>query len=205
MHGRLKNLLIALLLALARTVAGEAPSDGEVKATFLMNIAEFVEWPKGAFAGPSAPITVGVIGEDPLDAELNKLDGKPVNGRRLEVKRFKGALEFRGDETPGKEVGELTDSRTRKLEELRCCHILLVGSSEKKLLPLIFKSVRGGSVLTVGDMGSFARQGGVIDFIKLDGKIHLEINRAVAEQAGLKISSKLLNLARVIEGGHEAE
>jgi len=200
-----KHLRVAALVILTGMVTAQTPSDGEVKANFLMNFAEFVEWPEGAFASSSAPIIVGVIGQDPLGGELDKLSGRMVNGRKLEIRRFKGALEFRGQETPGRRQDDLADRRNKKLLELKSCHILFVGSSEKKYLPLILKPLQGDPVLTVGDMGSFAHQGGIINFIKLENKVHLEINLEAAELARLKISSKLLNLAKVINGKREAE
>ena len=193
------------LAALTSSVPAQAPSDREARANFLMNFAEFVEWPEGAFGSASAPIIVGVIGEDPFGAVLDKMRDKMVNGRKLEIKRFKGALEFRSEETPGRRQSDVMDRRNKKLQELKTCHILFVGASEKRFLPSILKPLQTSCVLTVGDMASFAHQGGVINFVKRDNKLHLEINLEAAEHARLKISSKLLNLATVIKGKREAE
>lgn len=201
----LKFLAFFGLAALTGTVTAQAPSDREAKANFLMNFPEFVEWPEGAFASASAPIIVGVIGEDPFGAALDKMRDKMVNGRKLEIKRFKGALEFRGEETPGRRQDDVMDRRNKKLQELKSCHILFVSSSEKQFLRSILKPLQNSRVLTVGDMASFAHQGGIINFVKVENKVHLEINLDSAEQARLKISSKLLNLATVIKGKREAE
>jgi len=200
-----KLLVVGAIVALAGTVKAQTPSDREVKAGFLMNFAEFVEWPEGAFASPSSSIVVGVIGEDRLGAELDKLRDRMVNGRKLEIRRFKGALEFRGEETPGRRRDDLADRRNKKLQELKSCHILFVASSEKKSVPSILKPLQSDCVLTVGDMPEFAHQGGVINFVSLENKVRLEINLDAAERARLKISSKLLNLAKVIKGKGEAE
>jgi hypothetical protein len=200
-----KSLAIAVLVAVASTGIAQTPSDKEVKANFLMNFAEFIEWPEGAFASPSAPIVVGVVGEDPFGAELDKLRDKMVNGRKLEIKRFKGGLEFRGEVTPGRRQDELIARRAKKMQELKECHILFLSSSEKKSLPALLKPLQSECVLTVGDTESFAHQGGIINFIKVQDKVHLEINLGAAERARLKISSKLLNLAKVIKGEREAE
>ncbi len=198
-------LKLLALFVFAALVTAQAPSDREAKANFLMNFAEFVEWPEGAFASPTAPIIVGVIGADPFGVALDKMRDKMVNGRKLEIRRFKGALEFRGEETPGRRQDDIMDRRNKKLQELKSCHILFVGSSEKRSLFSILKPLQSSCVLTVGDMDSFAHLGGIINFVKLENKVHLEINLAAAELARLKISSKLLNLATVIKGKREAE
>jgi uncharacterized protein DUF4154 len=201
----LKLLPLFVFAALTGMATAQGSSDREAKANFLMNFAEFVEWPEGAFASASAPIIVGVIGEDPFGAALDKMRDKMVNGRKLEIKRFKGSLEFRGEETPGRRQADIIDRRNKKLQELKSCHILFVGSSEKRFLPSILKPLQNSCVLTVGDMDSFARLGGIINFVNLENKVHLEINLEAAERARLKISSKLLNLATVIKGKREAE
>ena len=145
------------------------------------------------------------MGKDPFGAELNKLQGKTVNGRKLEIKRFKGALEFRGEETPGRRQDNLAVKQARKLAELRSCHILFISSSEKNYLPLILKPLKGASVLTVSETEAFVGAGGIINFLDNGNSLQLEINLDSAEQARLKISSKLLSLAKVIKIEHPDE
>lgn len=188
----------ALLLALACPLSADEGSQRETKASFLMNFAEFVEWPAGAFADGQAPIVLGVMGDVPFGGEIEKIQGQTVNGRKIEIKWFKGALEFRGQETPGRRQEELNARRARKLRELRSCHILFISASEKDYLPLILKPLQGSCVLTVGETELFARRGGIINFFNASGRIQIEINLNAAERAQLKISSKLLNLAKVI-------
>jgi len=87
--------------------------------------------------------------------------------------------------------------RTTDLQQARNCHILFVafsGASVKSIL----EGLRGASVLTVGDCQGFAQQGGMINFALVDGRIQFEVNRHSAEQAGLKISSKLLSVAKFV-------
>src|SRR5438046_7588403 len=139
----LTSLALGALL-LQMSVSGAAPrSKYETKAGYLLNFAEFIEWPAGSFSHAKSPIILGVVGKDPFGAELDKLQGKTVNGRTLEIKRFKGALEFRGEETPGRRQDNLAVKQARKLAELRSCHILFISSSEKNYLPLILKPLKG--------------------------------------------------------------
>ncbi len=176
--------VLALILVAAVAVSGSVPQAGaqsdppteyQIKAAFLYNFAKFVEWPADAFPDPHAPIVVGIVGEDPFGSVLDKIVlGKSVNGRELLIKRFK----------PG--------------PDLRNCHILFISSSEKKHLAPILESLQGSSVLTVGETDRFVQSGGVVNFILEENKVRFEINSDAAGRARLKISSKLLALARIV-------
>lgn len=150
-------------------------SEYAVKAAFLYNFAKFVEWPPGAFGHNGAPLIVGVVGDDPFGSALDQtIQGKSVNGRQLTVRRFSGG------------------------QDLRECHILFISSSERKRLSQILDSIRGAGVLTISEMDQFNQQGGIINFILERGKVRFEINTGAAESARLKLSSKLLALARSV-------
>jgi hypothetical protein len=165
-------LLGTMFLLCARANAQEA-SEYQVKAAFLYNFAKFVEWPAGT--GVDAPLVIGVLGKDPFGSQIDRaVEGKTVNGRRLMIKRFSS------------------------LEAYEYCHILFVSSSEKNNLAHIIAAVRNSSVLTVSETERFAHIGGIINFVTIENRIRFEINQAAAERAGLKISSKLLSLARVV-------
>jgi len=196
--------LVALGVFLGHSPGAPATPRGEyeTKAGYLLNFIEFVEWPAGAFADAKSAVVLGVMGKDPFGAQLDKVQDKVINGRTLQIKRFKGPLEFQGEETPGRRQDGLALKRARKLAELRSCHILFISSSEKNYLPQILKSLKGASVLTVGECDVFARQGGIINFLDDGNRVQLEINLEAAQQAQLKISSKLLSLAKVIKIEH---
>ena len=170
-------LLISLLGgACGRRVAAQTANEYQVKAAFLYNFAKFIEWPTEAFS--NGHLVVGLIGDDPFGSALDQtINGKSINGRQLIIRRFKWG------------------------QNLRDCHILFIASSERKRLPQILESLRGARVLTVGELDKFCQQGGLINFILEENKVRFEINLDVAEQAGLKISSKLLALARSVKGG----
>jgi hypothetical protein len=193
--------VVFLALALGvRAAEGGFSNDREQKVRYLLNFTEYVEWPAKAFADAKAPIVIGIIGEDPFGDVLTTQAAEHRGRRRLEVRRFKGIMEFRGQETPGRRQDELVAKRKQKARALRACHVLYVSRSEDAFLPQVFKTVRKANVLTVGDRPSFARQrrGGVIGFFEGDSGLSFEINLAAAGAAELKISSKLLALAKVI-------
>ena len=148
------------------------PGEYEVKAAFLYNFAKFVEWPQGAFADADSPLIIGVLGDDPFGEVLDRtVAGKLVQGRPLRVQRWK------------------------RLVEMRNCHILFISTSEQGSMLSILDKIRPTPVLTVSDSGDFDERGGIVGFIMVDNKVRFEINNRRAQDAGLKISSRLLMLA----------
>ena len=147
---------------------------------FLFNFAKYVDWPAGAFSNSSAPIVIGVVGEDGFADEVRQIAGdRTVNDRKVVIKQ----------------IGSTAD--------LKDCQILFVRSSENGRLTEILKAVKNSAVLTVGETDRFLLQEGMINFTKKENKIHLEINLVPAHRANLKLSSKLLTVADVVLGKTE--
>lgn len=160
--------------ASSRNAQAQVLNEYEAKAAFLFNFVKFVEWPTQAFADDSSPLIIGVVGDDGSSGVIEQvIAGKTANGRRLVVKRF-------------------SNFRT-----LTYCHMVFVRSSERNRIRQTLAAA-GPGALTVGETEGFAQWGGIINFTIVDGKLRLEINQTSAERAGLKISAKLLSLARVI-------
>jgi hypothetical protein len=173
--------LIALLwLVYETTVFGAAANEYQVKAVFLYNFAQFVEWPAVAFSDPQAPLVIGVLGTDPFGSLLDEtVRGEAIGNRPLLVQRY------------------------QRLDEVGHCHILFIGRSELSRLDTIVGTLRSRGVLTVGDIDNFAQRGGMIQFTTENNKIRLRINLGAARNAHLIISSKLLRPAEVIGNGHD--
>jgi hypothetical protein len=167
--------IFLLLLSFLRSLAQEgAPTEYQVKAAFILNFAKFVEWPPQAFPDSSAPLVIGVLGDDPFGPHLvNTVRGKMLNGRAIVVRECGG-----------------------KLEIARGCHVLFVSSSENHRLAELFGGLAGAPVLTVGETGEFTQTGGAISFFLEGNKIRFEIAEQSARRAGLRIDSKLLGLAK---------
>jgi hypothetical protein len=175
--------LIALLLGVSGVLFGpghmpealaQAPREYEIKAAFIYNFIKFVEWPAQALPDTSPTITIGVLGRGPFGGALESLNGKTVKGKRLVVRQLTGT----------REIGSV--------------HVLFVSASERDSLDQIVSAARGANVLTVGEMAGFARSGGIINLTTQSNKIRFEINPEAAERAGLRISSQLLRLAKVV-------
>ena len=177
-RGSVLALIVAIVLLCSVPRAGgqsETPTEYQIKAAFLYNFAKFVEWPADAFTDPHSPIVLGIVGEDPFGSDLDGIVyAKTVNGRGFMVKRL----------APG--------------PDLRTCHILFISSSEKKRLAQILEQLKGSSVLTVGEMDRFVQSGGAVNFLLEQNRVRFEINVDAAARARLKISSKLLALARSV-------
>lgn len=169
--------MAAAALALAAAPAhSQAASEYQAKAAFLYNFTKFVDWPPRAFASPTAPINVCVLGEEYFGASLDAIQERQAQGRPLTVKRL------------------------ASIGQAGTCHILFIGASEDKQVRSLLAAVKGQPVLTVGETDRFAEMGGVINLVLEDKRIKMEVNLDAAQRHGLKISSQLLRLARVVGG-----
>jgi hypothetical protein len=171
--------IIVLVIGLAargdRAAGAAEYGEYEVKAAFLLNFARLVQWPTSAFHDPEEPILLGVLGRDPFDGALqNLVEGRKTGPRTIRVKRI------------------------ANVREITTCHIVFVSAPEPAPLAEILAAARGASVLLVGDGNDFARKGGAINFYSEAGKIRFAVNRQAAEGAGLKISSHMLRLAKLV-------
>lgn len=180
--GRALRLILLAVYALvsAETLArGQAQplSASEIKAGFLFNFTKFVEWPPDAFADRDAPIVLGIVGDNLVtDLLIETAAEKIVNGRAVIVRRFKEG------------------------QDLRMCHILFVSSSEEKPVLQILEKIKGSEILTVSETKGFAQTGGMINFFIEGNKVRLEINLDAAARARLKISAKVIAVARLVTG-----
>ena len=158
-------------LSAYRTVTPEY----QVKAAFLYNFTQFVEWPSDAFPEPGPPLVIGILGEDPFGTYLEEtIEGENVNGHPLVIQHY------------------------RIIGGIRTCHILFINQSETNKPAQGVINLKGKFILTVSDGNNFIKQGGMIRFITRDNKILIQINPEAAKQADLIISSKLLRLAEVV-------
>ena len=168
---------LANCAAPANLRAQPPPSEYQVKAAHLLNFLKFVEWPEDSFADPLAPIVIGVVGEDPFGSALPEVViGKTVQGRDLVLRKYR--------------VGE----------DLRGAHLLFISASEKKQLSQILSSLRGSSVLTVADTEGFLEAGGMIQFLNENEQVRFAINADAVNGSRLKMSAKLLRLAKAAAG-----
>jgi hypothetical protein len=170
-------VLSGFLFGSPRAFSAEAVlMEYQVKLAFLMNFAKYVDWPPVSFPESDTPITIGLYGEDKFGNMLKQAEGKAIAGRRIVIQRANA------NDT----LGEF--------------HILFISDSEAKNLREILSRIKVLPVLTVGETEQFLAEGGVINFVKKEGKVRLEINLAAARSGKLEISSKLLSVADAVVG-----
>lgn len=176
---------IFLLVTQPAAVPGQITAQQEyrAKAAFLSNFPSFVEWPAGAFSSPQAPLTICVYGVYAFGISLaDSAGGRTAHGRRIEVKWV------------------------HKENELRSCHILFVSRSEAKHYGTVLQAIQGASVLTVGETPDFLAAGGTVSLMLQQESLQFEVNLDRANEAHLKLSSRLLALARrVVNKAAEAK
>jgi len=153
----------------------KSANEYQVKAAFLYNFVKFVDWPSSAFTSPNQPLAICVYGRDPFGTALeDALLGKTIGDRRIALVR---ATQF---------------------QDLVGCHVVFVSASEREPTADLAGRLKGHAVLLVGEGDSFAASGGAIQFTIKANRVHFVINPDAADRAGLKISSKLLALAKIV-------
>lgn len=178
--GRLKLLVCALGTALillsGNTGAQPAASkEYQIKAAFLFNFAQFVEWPANAFTNSEAPLCIGVLGDDPFGKALDEtIQGETIRNRKLVIRR------------------------SHRVEDLMDCQVVFISKSEKGRMADVLSKLNTKETLTVSETEGFARRGGIINFYVEGSKLRFEINPTAAQQRGLKVSSQLLSLGKVV-------
>lgn len=159
--------LALLLLAAAPLRAQDVPLEYQVKAAFLYNFVKFVDWPVGTQSGP---LTICVAGRNPLGSVLeDTVRDETIGGRPITTRVI--------------------------LEPEAGCHVMFIPDGAATTAYL--RAARTTPILTVGEKSSFLDAGGIINFFVDNGKVRFAINPQAAERAQLRISSRLLQLARI--------
>jgi YfiR/HmsC-like len=150
-------------------------SEYQVKAVFLFNFAQFVDWPADAFANADTPLVIGILGEDPFGSVLDRtVSNERLGKRQFQVRRY------------------------RSVDDIKHCQILFISRSVGTRTDTIVMSLGNRPILTVSDAEGFAQRGGMIRFVTQRNRIGLQLNLEAAQAAHLTISSKLLRVAEVV-------
>jgi hypothetical protein len=175
----LRLWVAALFAAASASVFAQTDrAEIEIKATFLYKFGGFVDWPPDAFAAADSALTIGVLGADALASELERIvAGRSVQGRPLSVRRLK-----RNDPLAG-------------------LHVLFVGQGEGARLQEILQQALGRPLLVVTESEREQPSGSMINFVTVDDKVRFDIALAPAERGNLKISARLLAVARKVITG----
>lgn len=193
------SLIILILALILAPMAPQAHADSaqsreyQIKAAFLYNFIKFVDWPKEKMADSNEPITIGIIGSKYFVKALEPLIHKKIKNRNISIKYFEGYEKLKKSQEDNDRQWD------QKIEALKTCHVLMFCICDS--VPIenssqIIKALKGSPVLTVGETDGFLEYGGIINFLMEDKKVRFEINVTAAKKSKLKISSKLLRLAK---------
>ena len=168
-RGRRRILLTCLLAIVIQQARPQSQQDEyQLKAAFIFHFAQLVEWP-----GASSNLVLCILGDDPFHGELDDtVRGKQIGSRMLQVRHV------------------------RQLSEVHGCQLLFISKAEVRRIPAVLSELQHSPVLTVGETDGFLNAGGIIRFCLEGSKLRFEVNRSAAETAGLKVSSRLLVLAK---------
>lgn len=165
----------ALAIATAAPAQEAASLEYQVKAVFLLRIAQFTEWPADA-EQLAEPFVIGVLGQDPFGSILElAVEGERISGRPIIVRRYAG------------------------LADLAPCDLLFVAASHQQATAQVLSRVRAAQTLTVADFAGFVGRGGAVELFLDQGRVRFRIDRDAAQAAGLVLRSQLLRAAASVE------
>ena len=174
-----KSLFAALtaLLILPPAAWGQTAPEYSVKASYIARFADFIEWPEAAAEEEtSQAFVVSVIGDAPFrDIFERTFAALKIKNRQVEIRHISSIEESEGSQ------------------------ILFVSHSERRKLDKIIAFTRDKPILTISDTDGFANRGVILNFYRERKKILFEINPSASEETGLRISSLLLNSARIVD------
>ena len=170
----LTHWLLSLFI-LFFSVRAQADAGSEIKALFIYNFANFVDWPAKAFKSTDAPLQICLYGQVRFETMLQQFAGTPIGTHELQI------------------------TQTDRLEQIQTgCHILFVAEDRLAQLPDFFNQIQYLYVLSVGEQSAFTSNGGIINMFRTEDQMSFDINLDAATSNGLVISSDLLALARQI-------
>jgi len=168
-------LALTTLFAPAKRPDAQA-SEADLKAAWMYNFAQHVEWPATAFKDERAPLVIAILGSHPLEESLTKVvRGKTAQGHPLEIRRAAQPADLKG------------------------AHVAFLPDGEKERFDAALGALKGTPALLVGETEGLAHRGAALNFYMDESKVRFEANVDNAARAGLSIGSKLLKFARLIK------
>jgi hypothetical protein len=174
--------LLLVCCLLSGTLRADTFAEQEVRAVFLYNFALFAQWPLKAFDAPDSPIRYCLLGNRGLRKSLATVLAKElVEGHPLKL-------------------------MPAEFHDWSACHVLYIdhGTPASQTADAL-RAARGAPVLTIGDSEAFARRGGMVGLVRKGGRVRTVINTRAVDEAGIRISSKLLRMSQLISGEKQTD
>jgi hypothetical protein len=165
---------LILLTLSSSALRAQQDQDYAVHANIIYHFTKYINWPDEKKSGD---FVIAVIGDSPLFEKLKTLIGvnKSVGGQRIVVRKYAASTQSFN------------------------CHILFIGEDESSMLKKIAAGTTASSILLVTESEGLARKGACINFVIVDDRLKLEINKKNIEQRDLGIATELLNLGTVVK------
>jgi hypothetical protein len=161
----------------SQLASAETASESQVKAAFLYRFTNYVQWPPSA--APAANLTIAILGDDAVAAELLKL---------VQTKKSQGT------EVRVQLIASVTDDLS--------AHVLYVSAGYRGDLRTALQALAQKPVLTVTDAPNALELGAILNFVTADRRVRFEVSVASAQRAGIYVSSELLSVAARVIGAH---
>ena len=159
-----------------RSAVAQERDERTLKSAFVFNLTKYVEWPS-----PKDGLAICFVGEGPMGESLETLlQGKSSESRVIHVVLFP------------------------KDDSIDQCDVLYIGNAAPKKVRSVLDRIRSKSVLSIADSESFPKDGGMVALVRSGQQIQMQINLEAVQDAKLKISSRVLNLATIIHAAPEA-
>lgn len=171
---RLFSLLLIMLCTSYPAFSGR-PTISALKVAYLYNIAKFTQWPEGTWKTDTSPFNFCSYGRDGVVAELNTLQGKTVSGHPIKILQ------------PNQE------------NDFLLCHAFYIDTDQRSRYRYLLSLINQDTVLTITDDGDFFDHGGMINLVEKDQRLRFQVNTQQLANSQLKFSSKLLQLAILID------
>jgi hypothetical protein len=170
------GLFLAATVILAASSSSVGPvSEEQVRAAFLFQLGQYVQWPNEAFSTETSSVGMCVFGADSLVGVLGAIASKKtIQGRSVSIRKIGRPAEMSG------------------------CHLVFIGFSGEKQLRETFAGWTYPPTLLVGEAERFAQIGGIVNLIFQGGRVSFEINTATAARAHLGFRSQLLRFASIV-------
>ena len=166
-------IFLLFIFSAPAQMADDISREDQIKAVFIYNFTKYIQWPE---SDTSEVFIIGVLGNSNLVIPLRRIAQKRlVNNKKIQVIQF------------------------YNIEDVKNYHILFLSPGIEEHFQVILQKIRSKNILTIGNENNFTHLGGIINLIRVEGKIKFEMNLKALSRAGLAASSQLLKLAILVE------
>lgn len=171
-------LALAMCVLAGLPLRAQAGDSGDktqdlIRSAMIYNFCKFVQWPESDLD----TLVLGVMAAPDATLDFSSIQGKAVHDSYIKVKQIASN------------------------EDLVGCQLLFIPKGMENELQGAFAAAQAESILTISEIDGFCSQGGIIQLVERRGKLRFFINNKAAGESRLTLSSQLLKMAKIVEGG----